>query len=73
MKDQDTTQTLIIEILKDMGKATTIELIKEAETLGLAECTDRIPSALVELSAQGSVKKQISREKKAIIWTLPDN
>ncbi len=73
MKDQDTTQTLIIEFLKDMKEATTVELIKEAETLGIAECADRIPSALVELNSQGLVKKQISREKKAIIWTIPEN
>ena len=73
MKDQDTTQTLILELLKDMEKATTVELIREAETLGLAECSDRIPAALVELSTQGSVIKQISKEKKAIIWTLSED
>jgi len=73
MKDQDTTQTLIIELLKDMEPATTLELIKEAETLGMAECRDRIPAALAELNAQGSVIKQISREKKAILWTLPED
>lgn len=72
LKDQDTTRTLIIELLKDMLEATTVELIKEAETLGLAECVDRIPAALAELNSQGLVKKQISREKKAIIWTLPE-
>jgi hypothetical protein len=73
MKDQDTTRTLIIELLKDMNEATTVELIREAETLGIAECSDRIPSALAELNSQGLVKKQISKEKKAIIWTLPEN
>jgi len=73
MKDQDSTQTLIIELLKDMEKATTLELIREAETLGITECSDRIPAALAELSAQGSVRKQISRERKAIIWTLPED
>jgi hypothetical protein len=73
MKDQDTTRTLIIELLKDMNEATTVELIREAETLGIAECRDRIPSALAELNSQGLVKKQISKEKKAIIWTLPEN
>ncbi|MFX1537004.1 MAG: hypothetical protein ACFFDI_22540 [Promethearchaeota archaeon] len=73
MKDQDKTQTLIIELLKDMKEATTVELIREAEMLGISECSDRIPAALAELNSQGSVKKQISREKKAIIWTLPED
>lgn len=73
MKDQDTTRTLIIELLKDMKEATTVDLIREAETLGLAECRDRIPPALAELNAQGLVRKQISKEKKAIIWILPEN
>ncbi|MFW9903438.1 MAG: hypothetical protein ACFFFH_03835 [Candidatus Thorarchaeota archaeon] len=71
MKDQDTTKTLVIELLKDLKEATTVELIREAETLGIAECSDRIPAALAELNSQGLVTKQISRVKKAIIWTLP--
>ncbi|MFX0013999.1 MAG: hypothetical protein ACFFB2_13695 [Promethearchaeota archaeon] len=70
MKDQDTANTLIIELLKDLKEATTVELIKEAETLGLPECRDRIPAALAELSSQGIITKTISREKKAIIWSL---
>lgn len=73
MKDQDKTRTLIIELLKDMNEATTVELIREAETLGIAECSDRIPAALAELNSEGLVKKQISKEKKAIIWTLSEN
>lgn len=73
MKDQDTTNTLIIELLKDMNEATTTELIEEAEMLGMAECRDRIPAALAELNSQGLITKTLSREKKAIIWTLPKN
>lgn len=73
MKDQDKTNTLILELLKDMKEATTTELIKEAESLGINECSDRIPAALAELNFQGLITKIISREKKAIIWTLPEN
>ncbi len=72
IKDQDTAKTLIIELLKDMKEATTAELIEEAETLGIAECRDRVPAALAELSSQGLITKTISKEKKAIIWTLPE-
>lgn len=73
MKDQETTKTLVVELLKDMKEATTVELIREAETLGIAECVDRIPAALAELNSQGLILKTISRERKAILWTLSEN
>ena len=73
IKDQDTTKTLIIELLKDMKEATTTELIKEAESLGIAECSDRIPAALAELNSQELITKILSREKKAIIWSLSED
>jgi hypothetical protein len=73
IKDQETTKTLIVELLKDMKEATTLELIKEAETLGIAECADRVPAALAELNSQGLIQKAISRERKAILWTLSEN
>lgn len=55
-----------------MKEATTSELIEEAETLGIDECRDRVPAALAELSSQGLIMKTISKERKAIIWTLSD-
>ncbi|UCE14648.1 MAG: hypothetical protein JSV04_05560 [Candidatus Heimdallarchaeota archaeon] len=70
MKDQDTAKALIVELLKDMNEATTAELIKEAEMLGIKECSDRIPAALAELASEGKISKHVSREKKALIWTL---
>ncbi len=73
MKDQNTTKTLVIELLKDIKEATTAELIKEAESLGIDECSDRIPAALAELGSQELITKTLSREKKAIIWSLPEN
>ncbi len=72
MKDQKKAKTLIILLLEDLKEATTAELIEEAETLGMDECRDRVPAALAELSYQGLLKKTISKEKKAIIWTLPE-
>ncbi|WP_455463551.1 hypothetical protein [Candidatus Hodarchaeum mangrovi] len=62
---------LIILLLEDMHEATTKQLIDEATLLGLAECPDKMPSALAELAAKGQIKKTISREKKAIVWSLP--
>ena len=54
-----------------MKEATTVELIEEAESLGIAECRDRVPAALAELSSQGLIVKNISKEKKALVWSLP--
>lgn len=72
MKDQDKAKTLIIALLDDLKEATTAELIDEAETLGIAECRDRVPAALAELNSQGLIQKIISRERKALIWSLPE-
>ena len=71
-KDEEKVIRLIILLLEDMpnNEATTKELIDEATSLGVADCPDRMPSALAELAAKGQIKKHISREKKAIIWSL---
>ena len=68
-----TTKRLILHLLKDMGESTTEELITEAEILGLAECRDRVPSAIADLYSEGLLKRDLSKEKKAIIWRLDDN
>ena len=55
-----------------MGEATTEELIEETETLGIAECRDRVPSAIADLNAEGKLNKILSKEKRAIVWSLSD-
>ena len=66
------TRRLIMFTLQDLGEATTEELITEAETLGIAECRDRVPSAIADLSDEGLLIKRLSKEKKAIVWTLSE-
>jgi hypothetical protein len=70
IKDQEKAKEFITLLLEDMKEATTAELMEEIEKLGVAECRDRVPSALAELSSKGLIKKTISREKKALIWRL---
>ena len=55
-----------------MVEATTEKLIEEAETLGVAECRDRVPSAIADLNAEGKLNKKLSKEKHAILWSLSD-
>ena len=69
-KDTAKGKRLIILLLQDMEKATTEELISEAEILGIAECRDRVPSSLTDIFSDGVVKREISKEKKAIVWRL---
>ena len=72
-KDTAKTKRLILLLLDDMLEATTEELITEVETLGIAECRDRVPSSIADLYSEGLLKRELSKEKKAIIWSLAEN
>ncbi len=72
-KDTAKTKRLILLLLEDMLKATTEELITEVETLGIAECRDRVPSSIADLYSEGLLTRELSKEKKAIVWSLAEN
>ncbi len=59
----------ITTILKDVGEATTAEIIEESSRVS-AECKDRIPEALAALENNQLVTKRFSKEKKGYVWTL---
>jgi hypothetical protein len=59
----------IAMILKDLGEATTTEIIEESSRVS-AECKDRIPEALRALESEEVVTKRFSKEKKGYVWTL---
>ena len=71
-KSMEKTKRLILLLLNDMGPSSTEELIGEAETLGIAECRDRVPGAIADLNSEGKLTKKLSKEKKAIVWGLSD-
>ena len=71
-KDTAKAKRLIILLLEDMVEATTEELIAEAETLGIAECRDRVPSSIADLYDEKILTRKLSKEKKAIVWSLAD-
>lgn len=64
----DPKRTLTI-ILEELGEATTAEIIDKAAQKS-QNCKDRIPGALVDLEKEKRITKRISKEKKAIVWTL---
>ncbi|MFX0087044.1 MAG: hypothetical protein ACFFAU_15405 [Candidatus Hodarchaeota archaeon] len=72
IKSMVTARRLIMFTLQDLGEATTEELIAEAEILGIAECRDRIPSAIADLNEEGLLNRKLSKEKKAIVWSLSE-
>ncbi|MCK4847663.1 MAG: hypothetical protein KAT16_01420 [Candidatus Heimdallarchaeota archaeon] len=72
-KDTAKAKRLIILLLQDMESATTEELITEAETLGIAECRDRVPSSIADLYSEGLLTRELSKEKKAIVWSLAED
>lgn len=64
----DPRQTITM-ILEELGEATTAEIIEKASQRS-QDCKDRIPGTLVDLEENNKIKKRISREKKALVWTL---
>jgi len=61
---------LVFFLLDEIGELTTEELMAEVELLGINECRDRVPSALADLSEEKLVDRKLSREKKAVVWSL---
>lgn len=65
----DTKKTILL-ILEDWENgATTAEIIEEAAQVS-KECRDRVPRTLIALEREGKIKKEISKERKAIVWKL---
>ena len=59
----------IINILEDLGEATTTEIIDESSKVS-SECKDRIPNTLIALEKDKEVTKRFSKEKRGYVWTL---
>lgn len=62
-------ENLVIIVLKDIRQASILELEFEIEKLS-PECKDQIPWALKQLERHKLIKKEISKSKKAIVWSL---
>ena len=71
LKRSDPEKTVLLVLEELGGRGTTEEIIKLAEEWGLDECRDGIPGSLQSLRRKGKIDRSISKEKKAIVWTLP--
>ncbi|MHA2496098.1 MAG: hypothetical protein ACXAEI_11460 [Candidatus Hodarchaeales archaeon] len=62
-------EDLIITILSEQGEISTGEIIRKVNREE-KDCIDRIPSVLVALKENNRIKRRVSKEKKAIVWSL---
>lgn len=62
-------KTTILNILKNNSEATTQEILEAAFKIS-KHCKDRIPVTLKRLEKEQLLVKRISKEKRAIVWSL---
>ena len=69
LSNSDESKSKVLNLLKDLGEASTAEIIEQASKLS-GRCKDLVPVILVVLEKEKKVSRRISKEKKAIIWTF---
>ncbi|MFX0113805.1 MAG: hypothetical protein ACFFB3_04600 [Candidatus Hodarchaeota archaeon] len=69
--NEKSTEDRIIAFLSEFGERSTSEIIKNI-TRENKDCIDRIPGALVALREKNQVKRRLSKERKAVVWSLID-
>lgn len=69
LSNSDESKSKVLNLLKDLGEASTAEIIEKASKLS-GRCKDLVPVILVVLEKEKKVSRRISKEKKAIIWTF---
>lgn len=60
---------LVIWTITQLNEATTTEIMEMASKIS-SECKDRLSATLASLLNEGKIQKKLSKEKKAIIWSL---
>jgi hypothetical protein len=59
---------LVLSILKSAGKPLTTKEIEEETRKRLAQCPDKTPIFLNRLRLKGTIKGQLSPERRGWIW-----
>lgn len=67
--NSDESKEKILNILRELGESSTAEVIKGASKLK-GRCKDLVPVILVVLEKEKKVSRRISKEKKAIVWSI---
>lgn len=67
--NSDESKEKILNILRELGESSTAEVIAGASKL-TGRCKDLVPVILVVLEKEKKVSRRISKEKKAIVWSI---
>ena len=67
--NSDESKEKILNILRELGESSTAEVIHSASKLE-GRCKDLVPVILVVLEKEKKVSRRISKEKKAIVWSI---
>ena len=67
--NSDESKEKILNILKEIGESSTAEVINSASKLE-GRCKDLVPVILVVLEKEKKVSRRISKEEKAILWSI---
>ncbi|MFX1285532.1 MAG: hypothetical protein ACFFB5_17975 [Promethearchaeota archaeon] len=72
-KDLSGTEKWIEIVLKDLGEATTIEIIERVSIFN-QDCADRIPMVLTQMRIDGKISYEVvpakGGERRNILWRL---
>ncbi|UCE12754.1 MAG: hypothetical protein JSV04_11235 [Candidatus Heimdallarchaeota archaeon] len=74
-EDTSGTEKWIEVVLKDLGEATTVEIIERVSMFN-QDCADRIPMVLTQMRIEGKVSYRVAPTKEGrqnIFWKLLDS
>ncbi len=69
LANSDESKQKVLNLLKELGEASTAEVIERASKL-TGRCKDLVPVILVVLEKEKKVSRRLSKEKKAIVWSV---
>ena len=70
LSNSDESKEKVLNLLKEIGESSTAEIIDIAISKLTGRCKDLVPVILVVLEKEKKVSRRISKEKKAIVWSV---
>ncbi|MFX1511162.1 MAG: hypothetical protein ACFFCQ_01075 [Promethearchaeota archaeon] len=67
--DEDTLKEYILALLVDSDPLSTAEIIEKAEKRK-TNCRDKVPTVLMMLWNEKKVKRELSKERRVLLWSL---
>ena len=67
--DEQSLKDFIIDILTDSDPLSTADIIEKTEERA-SDCRDKVPAALMILWNEKKIKREISKERKVLLWSI---